>query len=1279
MALQHLRSGTANKRPLPTAMSDGQLAVNTNLASPGLFFKDGNGDLVKVGPVHIGTTAPNASPASTAATALVANTVYQILTVGTSDFTTVGASANTVGVVFTASGTTTGTGTVSGQQGNEKGEMWLDTTGGGYLLKIYDGSDWRSEAGEFVDAAGDTMTGNLIFNNADIVFEGSTADDYETTLTVADPTADRTITLPNITGTVVTTGDTGSVTSTMIVDETIVNADISASAEIAVSKLANGTARQLLQTDAAGTGVEFTSNVSVPGTLAVGSTLGVTGLISASGKLSFPLGSSSAPSLFPGSDVDTGIFSPGANKLAITTNGTQRIVIDNSGNLGIGTTTPSADVHIVANTADLKIESTASYGVKASIILAAKDSTATVVDCGQISSLATGNSLGDLAFYSRTSAGISEGMRIDNNGNIRINTTGSTAKLVVQGVSGSSAAQFIQGGNTASDRTIIAQAGTGVGSQDIGAYVDGSTGVGHLTINGEDIFTADSFTTKFYTTDSVSFVAQESMRITDNGNVGIGLTNPSSKLTVKGTSSSKTVQFIQGGNALSNRSIIAQSTGGYNFGAYVDGSHHKYLTAGSTEIFQVVGTSSTGFAVNDVIFPTAVNTVHIANAFKTNGDASINLLTVGRGAGNVSTNTVLGNAALSSNSNSGGSNVAVGYEALKANTTGDQNVAVGTNAMESNTTGDQNTAVGNFALELNQTGDSNIAIGYSALRENTGDYNVAVGREVLEANQGNYNVGHGYRALYVNRGNNNVGIGYQSLYLNTTGSSNIAIGLSAGDAITTGSNNTIIGDIPGTSTLSSTVIMGAGTAERFRIDSNGRLLINTSIAFDTSSQGLLQIQGTTNSYAAISLQRNDASVAVGNALGVIDFFSGNGGTAVRSARIRASADDVAHTATNRGSKLQFYTTPNNSINHAERLTIDNIGNVGIGDLNPQSRLVVQGTNTDAIIHIKGLSDSSGNGASTFDGSGAGLLLTAYGMNTTAKFTPAIQFGSTDPAFSTTNPKVGAAINGIATQQYAADTAGGMDLAFYTTPNTPGTSQTTTERLRILSNGNVGIGSTNPSVKLEVNGSATIGDVTSSYHSFTGTHYMFAPLGSQKIYFDATGGASFEGDLYTAKSLMVGGNGLSGEGIQFASAAAADTLDDYHEGVWTPIYTSSGSGFSCTYDAATSGTFVKIGQIVYCQGRIRTDSVTPGTGALRIGGLPFTSLNNAYNRGVLNIGLCAAWGTNAPTQGLIVGNSARINLYKATATGGSTLPTSDMSTSGNSNSIFFSITYRVQEN
>jgi hypothetical protein len=49
-----------------------------------------------------------------------------------------------------------------------------------------------------------------------IVFEGATADDYETTLTVTDPTADRTITLPNATGTVVLQDSTDTLTNKSI-------------------------------------------------------------------------------------------------------------------------------------------------------------------------------------------------------------------------------------------------------------------------------------------------------------------------------------------------------------------------------------------------------------------------------------------------------------------------------------------------------------------------------------------------------------------------------------------------------------------------------------------------------------------------------------------------------------------------------------------------------------------------------------------------------------------------------------------------------------------------------------------------------------------------------------------------------------------------------------------------------------------------------------------------------------------------------------------------------
>ena len=123
---------------------------------------------------------------------------------------------------------------------------------------------------EKIGAASPTFTGTVLLGqNAVLAFEGSADDANETTITVTNPTADRSIVFPDVSGNVVTTGDTGTVTSTMIANATIANADISATAEIAVSKLANGSARQLLQTDTAGTGVEFTSNVDIPGTLDV--------------------------------------------------------------------------------------------------------------------------------------------------------------------------------------------------------------------------------------------------------------------------------------------------------------------------------------------------------------------------------------------------------------------------------------------------------------------------------------------------------------------------------------------------------------------------------------------------------------------------------------------------------------------------------------------------------------------------------------------------------------------------------------------------------------------------------------------------------------------------------------------------------------------------------------------------------------------------------------------------------------------------------------------------
>ena len=57
-------------------------------------------------------------------------------------------------------------------------------------------------------------------------FVPTTAGTFKTTVTATDPTADRTITLPDITGTVITTGDTGTITSTMIADGALSGSDL---------------------------------------------------------------------------------------------------------------------------------------------------------------------------------------------------------------------------------------------------------------------------------------------------------------------------------------------------------------------------------------------------------------------------------------------------------------------------------------------------------------------------------------------------------------------------------------------------------------------------------------------------------------------------------------------------------------------------------------------------------------------------------------------------------------------------------------------------------------------------------------------------------------------------------------------------------------------------------------------------------------------------------------------------------------------------------------------
>jgi hypothetical protein len=113
---------------------------------------------------------------------------------GISSVTLPGSTSGTAQVVATA---IAGTGTV----------ITLPATTGTVALT----SDIPSLSGYVTESGTQTLTNKTltapIVDGAGVVFEGATADGYETTLTVVDPTADRTITMPNATGTVALTED----------------------------------------------------------------------------------------------------------------------------------------------------------------------------------------------------------------------------------------------------------------------------------------------------------------------------------------------------------------------------------------------------------------------------------------------------------------------------------------------------------------------------------------------------------------------------------------------------------------------------------------------------------------------------------------------------------------------------------------------------------------------------------------------------------------------------------------------------------------------------------------------------------------------------------------------------------------------------------------------------------------------------------------------------------------------------------------------------------------
>jgi trimeric autotransporter adhesin len=202
-----------------------------------------------------------------------------------------------------------------------------------------------------------------------------------------------------------------------------------------------------------------------------------------------------------------------------------------------------------------------------------------------------------------------------------------------------------------------------------------------------------------------------------------------------------------------------------------------------------------------------------ANGNTASGNQALFLNTTG------ASNTASGYEALSSNT-TGGSNTASGAAALYSNTTGVSNTASGFQALYSNTTANGNTASGNQALYSNTTGASNTADGGGALHSNsTGFNNVADGLQALYSNTTGYeNTAVGGAALYSNTtGNDLTCIGYDCTAEADGLSNATAIGA---HAVVGASNSLVLGGTGayavkvgiGTATPSSvlTIAQGAG-------------------------------------------------------------------------------------------------------------------------------------------------------------------------------------------------------------------------------------------------------------------------------------------------------------------------------------------------------------------------------------------------------------------------------------------------------------------------------------
>ncbi len=205
-------------------------------------------------------------------------------------------------------------------------------------------------------------------------------------------------------------------------------------------------------------------------------------------------------------------------------------------------------------------------------------------------------------------------------------------------------------------------------------------------------------------------------------------------------------------------------------------------------------------------------------------------------------------------------NIAIGSSALPVNT-GIDNLAIGANAMQANTTGGGNIAIGSFSLRLGTTTTSNIAIGQAALESTTGSRNTAVGYLAGRVNtSGADNVAFGAFALDANTsGGFNTAVGSNALGANTVGMENTALGRAALGTNTTGGLNTAVGAraLQAATTASGNTAVGSGALES-NVSGSGNVAVgenalNNNVASNNTAVGVSALFSTTSGTGNVAM------------------------------------------------------------------------------------------------------------------------------------------------------------------------------------------------------------------------------------------------------------------------------------------------------------------------------------------------------------------------------------------------------------------------------------------